>query len=147
MATSPLVSQRSTLRKGPTLLCTPPPAPRKPTTPPTGPLRLPADAHAVQCARGELHQQNTPVAPPRSPLHRVQFAWADIICCPTTAPSVDYLPCAQSCPSCGTAPQSLTWVTFMSPESTWKARCGTAGMLTICHSCQIQIDYFEGFHS
>jgi hypothetical protein len=38
-------------------------------------------------------------------------------------------------------------VTFMSPEPAWKALRGTAGILTLCRLCQIQIEYFESFHS
>jgi len=49
---------------------------------------------------------------------------------------------AQSCPFCGANPDSLTWIYFVSPESTWEKLCGRAGWLTVCDACHAQIDFF-----
>jgi len=147
MSTSPLVLQTGALNEARSRSRTPQSTSHKHGLPPTGPLQLPAQEHMVQLARKTLRQQCTPGTSPNSMLKRGYFAWNDIASCPTTAPCVDYLHCAKSCPSCGAGPRLLTWVSFMSPEPTWQAHCGTAGILTLCHLCQMQIDYFEGFRS
>jgi hypothetical protein len=146
MATSPLVSRTG----APTEARPPsnrPPSISRSHRPPTGPLRLPEHLHAVHTTRAARHRQQQPIVQTPRGGQRLLFAWTAIATCKTIAPCSDYLPRAHACPSCGTAPHALTWVAFMSPESTWKALCGTAGILTICWPCQSQIDYFESFHS
>jgi len=54
-----------------------------------------------------------------------------------------HAPGAQACPGCGTPATNLVWIYFESPARTWRELCGTAGWLTICDRCHLQIDYFE----
>jgi hypothetical protein len=54
---------------------------------------------------------------------------------------------AIACWSCGSSPELLTWVRFVSPAWTWKALCGCAGWLTICERCHLQVDFLlESFN-
>jgi len=49
---------------------------------------------------------------------------------------------ARPCPKCDTPPDQLAWIYFRSPEGTWSHKCGRAGWLIVCDSCQIQTDFF-----
>jgi len=44
------------------------------------------------------------------------------------------------CPQCKLPPEELTWIEFISPPWTWKARCGRQGPLSLCPVCGIQVE-------
>jgi hypothetical protein len=53
-----------------------------------------------------------------------------------------HLCAARACPTCGTPAGVLHWLYFRSEAWTWEHQCGTAGWLTVCDSCHVQVNYF-----
>jgi len=68
------------------------------------------------------------------------FPWDDVMACIENA--VDGKHCINHapCPKCGTPSKNLNWIEFVSPDSTWKGLMGTAGYLSICPKCRIQVE-------
>lgn len=70
-----------------------------------------------------------------------------------TFPTHDILDCAnntldsrlyknhRNCPICGSKSESLTWIQFSSPASTWENLCGRSGPLSICQKCKIPVEF------
>jgi HEAT repeat protein len=54
---------------------------------------------------------------------------------------------AHNCPICGKAANDLSWFFFYTSPETWQASGGTAGWMTVCDDCHIQVDYFGGINS
>jgi len=50
---------------------------------------------------------------------------------------------SKACPRCGAKAEGLEWFYFESPQETWAKLCGTAGWMTVCDRCHVQVDYFE----
>jgi ssDNA-binding Zn-finger/Zn-ribbon topoisomerase 1 len=49
---------------------------------------------------------------------------------------------AHACPNCGLAAAKLEWFYFVTPTSYWQARAGSAGWMTACQHCNVQVDFF-----
>lgn len=49
---------------------------------------------------------------------------------------------AESCPTCGTLSENLTWIYFVSPPWSWRELCGSAGWITVCDKCHVQVQFF-----
>ncbi len=47
----------------------------------------------------------------------------------------------KDCPKCQKSSKDLLWIKFSSPHDTWKGLCGTAGPLSLCPKCGIQVEY------
>lgn len=48
---------------------------------------------------------------------------------------------ANPCPGCSTCAEELFWFSVTAPLAEWKAGKGRVGFLTLCKSCQLQIDF------
>ena len=53
-----------------------------------------------------------------------------------------YLKVASPCPECKTAAKDLAWFYFTSSERDWESLAGSAGWMTVCDKCKIQVDFF-----
>jgi hypothetical protein len=53
-----------------------------------------------------------------------------------------YLWTARACPTCGLGASALSWFYFRSDDWTWERRCGTAGWMTVCDPCRVQVNFF-----
>lgn len=49
---------------------------------------------------------------------------------------------AHSCPVCGKPANELAWFYFSTPPGTWEKTIGSAGWMTVCDDCHLQVDFF-----
>jgi hypothetical protein len=69
------------------------------------------------------------------------FPWDDVkACCDHVLDAEGYKD-RKPCPKCGTRPEKLIWISFMSPLWTWQQLCGQQGPLSICPKCTIQVEF------
>ena len=68
------------------------------------------------------------------------FPWEDVEACMHNdiKPLVNEKPC----PICGKPSEELKWINFISPDWTWREKCGVDGKLSICTECHIQVQFF-----
>ena len=69
------------------------------------------------------------------------FPWDDVNACMENTIDGKQFINHLACPKCGEKSQNLCWIHFSSPERTWQNLCGTAGELSICTKCNIQVEY------
>jgi hypothetical protein len=71
----------------------------------------------------------------------VVFPWNDVLACfrakLNSKEYAGHLPC----PHCGAASEQLIWISFSSPDWTWKNLCGRSGPLSICPNCRTQVQF------
>jgi hypothetical protein len=89
---------------------------------------------------------------PDNPEHENGFPWEDVDASRRKArlqrkhsvadAQQRYLESAKACPKCSAPPGELAWFYFESPRWTWDCLCGRAGWMTVCDSCQVQVDFF-----
>ena len=70
-----------------------------------------------------------------------RFAWAGVIDCLNHRFDSSKFYYHESCPMCQMTSENLIWIKFKSSPSTWKNRCGRQGPLSICPSCNIQVEF------
>ena|ERR1035437_200323 len=73
--------------------------------------------------------------------HETFFPWEDVITCfPKKLDGTKFIGQIE-CPLCGQKSEKLVWIDFTSPGWTWSNLCGSAGNLSICPDCRIQVQY------
>ena len=73
--------------------------------------------------------------------YKTEFAWEDVLACLNkrldSAKFKEHTPC----PKCNMTSENLIWIEFSSSKWTWRNRCGRQGPLSICPSCNIQVQF------
>lgn len=75
------------------------------------------------------------------PDFKTYFPWSNVIACFEEAlPSCNFQD-NDPCPKCKKNSENLVWINFVSPDWTWKKKCGREGPLSICPDCKIQVAF------
>lgn len=75
--------------------------------------------------------------------YKIQFPWADVKACLNRSLESKNYKGHDNCPKCRLSSEKLKWISFSSPDWTWKNMVGRAGPLSICPDCKIQVEFIN----